>query len=431
MNDTEGVPQNKPPRRLRHGIAPAEPPSDGPLREEDLRGYKFFHKIRVLLERLRPCAEHPNRLLHYDEYATLVLFYFFNPAITSLRGIHEVSDMATVRKRLGVRRMSLGSLSESVRLFDPELLGEVFGELAARAPQRLDDPKLEELREVLTVADGTILRALPRMTWAVWLRDEHRGAKAHVQFEVLKDTAVRVEVTPGNTPENERLRANLGPGRLYVLDRGYNDFELWQAIADADSSFVVRLHENAVYEVIQENVLTADGRDAGVQWDGIVRLGYSEKMREKLTVPVRLVKVHVAAQAPRGLGYRRKEVSSKKTFRQEPGVEQDILVATSRVDLPADVIALIYWHRWKVELFFRMLKCLMGCRHLISESLEGVTIQLYCALIAALLLAEQTGMRPNKRALEVLTLYLQGWCDEEDAVRLLAKHAAKKEGKAG
>lgn len=419
--------KEKPPRGG-HTV-PAAPVQDGPIREEDIQGYRFFRKIRTLLEHLRPCAQHPNRLLHYDEYAALLLLYFFNPAITSLRGIQMVSDMASVRKRLGVRRMSLGSLSESVRLFDPELLRRVFEELAARAPQRLDDPRVGDVREVLTVADGTILKALPRMTWALWLRDTDRAAKAHVEFEVLKETAVRVELTAGKAPENKRLRANLEPGRLYVLDRGFRDFELLQAIVDADSSFVVRLHENAVYEVLQENELTAQARKAGVEWDRVVRLGCNEQKRSKLAVPVRLVKVHVPAQEPRGLGYHRKRVSSKKTFRREPHGALDLLVATSRVDLEADVIALIYHYRWKVELFFRMLKCLMGCRHLVSESMQGVTIQVYCALIAALLLAEHTDRRPNKRAYEIMAMYLAGWCEAEEVPRLLEKYAPKKEAK--
>jgi len=40
-----------------------------------------------------------------------------------------------------------------------------------------------------------------------------------------------------------------------------------------------------------------------------------------------------------------------------------------------------------VELFFRWLKCILGQRHWLAESPRGVTIQLYLALIAALLLA--------------------------------------------
>lgn len=405
--------------------------SEEPLRAEDLQGYHFFRKARCLLEGLQPCADHPNRQLHYDEYAALVLFYFFNPLLTSLRGLQAASDLPKVQKSLGIRRMSLGSMSESVHVFDPELLRKVFEGMAARAPNRPDDPQLQDLRQVLTVVDGTMLRALPRMTWALWRGEGERAAKAHLQLEVLKDTAVHVELTEAVRSEVEVLKGNLKAGRLYVMDRGYRDMGLLQAIHDADSSFVVRLHENAAYEVIQENELTREGGQSGVLWDGMVRLGSTPRLREKLAVPVRLVRVMARPPEPRSLGRVAKRVSSKKTFREPPGTAHELIIVTDRVDLPSDVIALIYRRRWRVELFFRMLKCLLGCTHLLSDSLEGVTIQLYCALIAALLLAEWTGLRPTKRVYEMVGLYLQGWAEPEDVARVVARELAKQQAKKG
>jgi hypothetical protein len=407
---TPGVPRRRPGR-------PAKPS----LEVHDLQGFKFFKRLRSLLDVLRSCAPHPNRLLHYDEYAAAVLFYFFNPAITSLRGLQEATGFDKVQKRLGIRRMSLGSMSESVRLFDPELLAGVFEELAAQAPPRPIDPRLEDLRQVLTAADGTVLRALPRMTWAVWLRDSDRGAKVHVQFEVLRGTATHVEITAGQVSEIERLKGSLQPGRLYVLDRGFRDFGLLQAIVDAGSSFVIRLHENAVYEVTQDKALPAQAVVAHVISDRIVWLGWNDKTRARLAAPVRLVEVQVPKCEPRGLGFHGQRVSSKKTFRVPAGEAYRLLIATDRVDLPGDVIALIYQHRWKVELFFRLLKGLMGCGHLLSDSFEGVSIQVYCALIATLLLAEYTGLRPNKRAYELVALYLGGWVTDQELVLALAK----------
>ena len=50
----------------------------------------------------------------------------------------------------------------------------------------------------------------------------------------------------------------------------------------------------------------------------------------------------------------------------------------------------------------------MGCRHWLAESPEGVTLQIYLALIAALLLQLYTGKRPSKRMMELIQLYLMG-----------------------
>ena len=141
----------------------------------------------------------------------------------------------------------------------------------------------------------------------------------------------------------------------------------------------------------------------------------------KLDRPVRLVKIHVEESPPRGLKYPVKKVSSKKRFRRPVGQAYTMRVATDRLDLPADVIARIYQHRWKVELFFRLLKSVLGCRHLLSDSIEGVSVQVYCALIASLLLAEYTGLKPSKRTYELLALYLQGWVEDDELVRELDK----------
>ena len=389
------------------------------LAESDLQGFRFFKRFKGLFDLLRPCAAHRNRQLHYDEYAMAVLFYFFNPAIGSLRGLQKASGFEKVQKALGIRRMSLGSMSESVRVFDPALLAEVFEGLAQRAPERGCDPRLKDLRQVLTVVDGTILPALPRMTWAVWMGDAQRGAKAHVDFEVLKGVPSGVEITPGVAAENERLKERLQAGRLYVLDRGFRDFNLFQKIVQADSSFVVRLGANAVYETIEENPLTSEANAASVASDRIVRLG-GKKSRDQFDRPVRLIVVHVPARPPRGLGYPVMKVSSKKTFREPPGQAYDMLIATDRLDLPADVIALIYLHRWKIELFFRLLKSVLGCRHLLSDSIEGVSIQVYAALIAVLLLTEYTGLPARRRTFELVSLYLQGWVSDAEFTRELS-----------
>jgi hypothetical protein len=396
---------------------PGRPP-DGPLAVEDLQGFKFFKRLRGLFDSLRGCAAHRNRKLFYDEYAAGLLFYFFNPAINSLRGLQIATGFKKVQKALGLRRMSLGSMSESVRLFDPALLAEVFAGLAKQARPGATDPRLKELRQVLTVVDGTILPALPRMTWALWLGDYDRAAKAHVQFDVRSSAPVGVEITEGHASEIAALKASLQAGRLYVLDRGYRDFDLMQKIVEAGSSFVIRLHENVVFETVEEHALGEEAVRARVTSDRLVRLG-GKCSSGKLHQPVRLLTVEAPGTAPRGLGYPVKRVSSKKSVRQPLGQPYTLVLCTDRLDLPADVIALVYQHRWQVELFFRLLKSVFGCRHLLSDSYEGVSIQVYAALIATLLLAEYTGRPASQRAFFLVTMYLQGWADLDELHREL------------
>lgn len=139
--------------------------------QKDLRGLKYFQHLGSFLDRLHADAPHPNRKLYYDQYLALLLLYFFNPVVTSLRSIQFASQLERVQKHLGVRRTSLGSLSEAARVFDPDLAKEVFETLAAQACAADAPPRPDSVPDALRLvaADGTLLDALPKMLWALWL----------------------------------------------------------------------------------------------------------------------------------------------------------------------------------------------------------------------------------------------------------------------
>ena len=250
------------------------------------------------------------------------------------------------------------------------------------------------------------------MAWALWLDDEHRAARLHLEFDILRGTPKSVALTDGNGNEKQVLRERLEPDRLYVLDAGYGKYGLFEEIRQAGSSFVARLHDNAAYELIEESQLTETDRNSGVVFDRIVRLG-SAMRREELSGPVRVVKVHVKNPPHRGLARRRSKVSSQKTFRHRP-TEYDVLLVTDRMDLPAESIALLYRYRWTIELFFRWFKCALRFGHLMFESKRGMEILVYCALIASLLITLWTGRKPTKRTLEMVQLYFRGWAELDE-----------------
>ena len=89
-----------------------------------------------------------------------------------------------------------------------------------------------------------LLPALPKMVWALWLDPQHRAAKMHVHFDVLKGVPIETTVTAGNDSEIDQLRATLQAERLYVIDRGYAEYELFQDIINAKSDFIGRIRED-------------------------------------------------------------------------------------------------------------------------------------------------------------------------------------------
>src|SRR5438132_7214405 len=90
------------------------------LKAKDLCGFKYFKLLNPLLERLHDVGtqrDHAgNRQLYFDPYAALLLLYFFNPLLTSLRSLQQASGLDKVGQQLGVQPTSLGSLSEAARV---------------------------------------------------------------------------------------------------------------------------------------------------------------------------------------------------------------------------------------------------------------------------------------------------------------------------
>ena len=136
----------------------------------------------------------------------------------------------------------------------------------------------------------------------------------------------------------------------------------------------------------------------------IVRLG-CESAKDHLKQPVRVIQLKTAEQT---------QHSALRLPYQGRKAPETMLICTDRLDLPADVIALIYKCRWQIEIFFRFFKHILGCRHLLSYCDNGIELEIYAAIIACLLIALYTGRKPTLRIYEMFCWYLSGWADEEE-----------------
>jgi hypothetical protein len=384
-----------------------------PIDESTLKGFKYFKPLWPILKNLPQEPSHPPRQLHYDQYLCFILFYFFNPTLTGVRSIQKASQLEKVPKVLGVKSTSLGSFSEAGNVFDYTLLPPMVKALAQKALPQEIDPRLKDLEKTLVAFDSSLLPALPKMIWALWLDPDHKAAKLHLEFDLLKSVPTQASLTDGNGNEKTILRKQLRSGKIYVVDAGYAQYSLLEDILKARSSFVCRLRDNAVWETLYEKQLSPEDRQAGVQRDLVVHLG-SKVKQDDLSTPVRVIEIHHFDPVPRR---RPSRVSSKKTFRTREG-NYTLLIVTDLLELPAELIALIYRFRWQIELFFRWFKCILKCQHFLSLSQNGLAIQVYCALIASLLISLWTGRKPDKRTYEMVCLHMQGWPSDQE----LEKH---------
>lgn len=383
----------------------------GPKRVEasKLEGFKYFDMISEFLQRLKDIGterdKSQNRELFCDQYLALLILYFFNPTLTSLNALQQASELDKVQKLLGVKRVSMGSLSEAGSVFDPQPVAGIIQELAARAVPLSKGREAEVLRG-LTAVDGSVFQAVSRTAWALWQDEQHRGVKLHLHFSVFEGVPRRATVTPAACSEPAQLKATLEAARLYVTDRGYQDYSLFRDILDAGSSFIGRVKDNIAYVVAEERELTPEARAAGVIRDAVLsRLGTSHH-KDELKQPVRLVIIATT---------------------DDNGKPTELWLVTDRLDLPAEFVGLAYRYRWTVELFFRWFKQILGCRHLISTKEKGVTMQLYAALIASLLVTLWTGLKANKRTWEMLQFYFSGWATLEELERHIEKQRIRQE----
>lgn len=367
-----------------------------PVTEKDLSRFRLLGPFVTHLERaadratLHPSWQDPQRRLELTHYLSLFLFGLINPVLDSMRGLCAASHWQKVQAEVCAHPVSLGSFSEAQALLDPVLLAGVFQDLAAAyRPEALQgDARLAEHQRVLTAVDSTLWEVLPRMAWAVWRTQGRvqRAVRLHVKFRLLEGQVSGAEVGHANIGERAAWQRSWVPGEIHVGDRNFGeDYDLLRLLRRREGHFVIRLRHNAQWVV--EEVLPLHELDhaARVTWQGWVRLG-------KAGDGPRVRVVRVAAE------------------------KEELLLVTDfgSEALSAELVGVIYRRRWQVELFFRWLKCILGCRHWLAESEQGVALQVYLALIAAQLLLVYRGRRPTKREMELLQMYLLGWASVEE-----------------
>jgi IS4 transposase len=304
-------------------------------------------------------------------------------------------------------------------VFDSEPLREIIGELAddLRPIQNVGKGHLDH---ILTAVDGSVVKTLSTIVEAMYLKNVKGQSKSawrlHTHFDIDRSVPTRIDVTrgknSGKSDEKYVLRKALAKDHCYVMDRWYFEFALWNEINAIGSSYVCRIRDNSAYEVIEERPLSEEAREAGVLFDGIVRMGDGSKPGARPDHPLRLILVKTNPHTRRG------KYAGGGTGPPSDGI---LRIVTNLLDVPAEIIADIYRHRWTIEVFFRFFKHILGCRHLLSHDPVGIEIQTYMAIIACMLISLWTGRKPTLRTYEMICYYFTGLADEEELLAHIAK----------
>jgi len=397
-------------RKTRHPEGPAPPV---PGRATHLVAWRVLQPLEHLLHTLRRPDEHGNRTLFADHLLIAHLVAFFSPALQSLRRLEDLCEHPAARRKYNLPPMPRSTVSDAHTLFDPALLTPLVEDLRRRVPRGPHEPRLDELTRTLLAVDGTFFTLAPRVLWAVYTKpngtprqppkqNQHGNVRVDVHFNVLAGVPETAVVSDGRTPEYRTLVAHLQPNAFYVLDRAYHSYQMMADIVAAGSDFLVRLRSDMQFTVRAEEPLSAADQAAGVQRGQTVQVCGARGAKALGVTPLRLVELS--------------------------GADGSVVrLLTNRLDLSAELLALIYRHRWQVELFFRWLKCLVNFRHFFAESENGVAWQVLVALIGTLLLALATGARPNSYDWALLTHVASGLLPADaEFDRILARRRAER-----
>lgn len=386
-------------------VTKSTPPARLPDWPFPVQGGKYVAVLERCLAGLRGEPRHGNQQLFLDDVFIAYLLAFFNPTIRSLRTIEDFSQTRQAQKHLSTTRICRSTLSDFHKLVDPARLEPILTALREELAQRSADGRvhaadLNSLTRQVIAVDGTFLRAAADVAWAVGSRNQHPGPQRHrARLDVHVDVRTWIpEVLavpdPGESEGDSACR-HITPGALHLYDRGFLSYNLlaahyqqtvagdWTPLAD----FVLRLKKSGstntiALDEVSVNVLTEAARAAGILSDRIVHSPGLAK-RDGIDVPLREV-ILLGSDG------------------------QELRLLTNRLDLGAEIIALLYRYRWQIELFFRWLKSYANFQHLISHSAGGVLLHFHVALIGVMLMYLQTGYRPSKYLLSLLSVVAQG-----------------------
>lgn len=378
------------------------------IKVKSLKGWKLLADFKEMLALAAAGSfphsswEDPKRKLAAADYLCLFLFGLLNPVVRSMRGLCAASQLPRVQEEICERPVSLDSFSSAQHVLDPDLLEKIFaglGErLRAQTPAAATGPPGGPR---WLIQDSTIWEALPRMAWAFWRTQgpQQNAVRLHLSLHLLEDTPARAQVRVATSCERKVWQETWQAGDGYIGDRYFGeDYRLFALLAKKGCSFVIRLRGNAVVQVEEELPISPEDQAAGVLRQAWVRLGHQKSQR---SARLRLVWVQ--------------------------GPEEVLLLVTNQKpeDLSAALVSQLYRQRWQIELFFRWIKCILGCRHWLAESPAGVAAQIHLALIAALLLQLYTGTRPTRRMMELIQFYLLGVASLEDLEKGLERERTR------
>lgn len=246
----------------------------------------------------------------------------------------------------------------------------VFSDTATWLMGKVTRKLRQRSTELMFLLDSTSLTLKGREfdRWTTKHRTRNtQGMKLHVLYDAHGEFPAWHSLSDANVNDVERASAvPIGANALYVFDKGYNDYNWWNAIDENGAWFVTRFKRNASVKVDRALDIPEDARDV-VLADEIVSFKNKRPGGSRINL------------------YHGKKLRRVTVVR--PDKDTPIVLATNDLTSSALQIAQRYKERWGIELFFKWIKQHLRIKQFLGRSENAVRIQILTALISYLLVA--------------------------------------------
>ena len=261
---------------------------------------------------------------------------------------------------LGLPAVKRSTLADANAQRDCRIMEKLFYHLLDRCQAIAPRHQFRFKNPVRAFDSTTIDLCLALFPWATF-RQTKGAVKLHCQLDLRGQIPSFVVMTDGKCSDIRAVRTFLDvlPDSIYVVDRGYIDFDWLRHIDDAKAFFVTRAKDNLNYRITGQQEIPLK---EGLLYDRTIELT-GQQTQKKYARPLRLI------------GY----------LDAQTGVTYEFL--TNHFKLAAMTIAKIYKARWHVELFFKWIKQHLKIKTFLGTSRNAVLTQVWIAMCYFLLLA--------------------------------------------
>jgi len=307
----------------------------------------------------------------FNSYSHLVTFLYavFNNC-NSLREV--VTGLLAWEQRLnhlGMKHFPRRStLSDANNRRSADVFEQIYMKLLSRYSNFLSDSRIEKVKSKLYIFDSTTITLFQEVLQGSGLAPasgkRKGGIKVHTLIKSDQDIPCMIRFSASARADSPFIKeVNLPKGSIVVFDKGYNHYATFNKLTEQGVSWVTRLRQSAAWRTIEKRPVSELQNHKGVISDRIITLGHSgEKDNRRTQVTARVITF--------------KDPQSAKRFE----------FLTNNMKLASTTITELYHKRWQIEVLFKRLKQNYPLKYFLGESENAIKIQIWCSLIADLLL---------------------------------------------